>query len=547
MPALKAQMGIYLPCVTITAGGRPLASRAAYRLTQVSVTQRMDPPDQFSFDIYDPDLDLIDPATGTITEGTVIEISIGYSGKTSKLLTGRITALEAEFSADGPTLVHVDGFDLLHDLARGTAYRVFPGSEPGSGMPDSQIVDTLARDAALTPVVSATQPRRAPRVQRHVSDLTFARQLAALNGFSLWADGRTLHFEPERPAPGPAIELAWGKTLRSFTPRLSITGQVGGVEVRGWDPVQKQSFSYKSDGASNTPLSTSGRAAIQRGSGGDSILVVADAQVTSATEARALADRTLADQHQALITGEGTCVGEPQMRVGSLLSLTGIGRFSGTYTVTEVTHTVNASGYLTRFTVNSSAQVPGDLTAAPQADGLAYGMLPGIVTANADDQRRGQVEVRIPALDDQARLWARLGTLMAGPKRGTLFMPEVGDEVLVAFEQGDPGRPYVVGSLWNGQDAPPQPDEEGQGSGQGGGDNVRMIYSRSGHQILFDDTSGAETISIIGKGGDPKVTLDAAASKVTVHSAATIRLEAANIEIEASAGVTIKGETVKIN
>lgn len=532
------QPGIYLPDVTIAVGGRPLAPSVAYRIAEVSVTQRMDPPGQFSFDLYDPGLELIAPSGGPITEGAVVDIGFGYSGKTTRLITGRITALAAEFPGSGPPLVHVDGFDLLHDLARGNAYRVFPGSEPGSGMPDSQIVTRLARDAGLSPSVRDTAQRRTPRVQNHLSDLTFARQLAALNGFALWADGTTLHFEPERQAPGPAIKLAWGQSLQSFTPRLSITGQVMAVEVRGWDPVQKQSFAQRSTATQDATLSSAGRDAIRRGSGGDSVLVVCDPQVTSATEAKAMADQLIADQRKALVTGEGRCAGLPELTVGSQLSLSGIGRFSGSYTVTEVTHTIGSGGYQTTFTVNGADDQDAG-TAGYPGDGLTYGTLSAIVTGNADSQRRGQVEVRIPALDEQARLWARLGTLMAGPGRGTLFLPEVGDEVLVAFEQGDPGRPYVISALWNGQDAPP-----GEAADKS---NVRLIRSRSGHEIRLDDTEGAGKIDITSGDEQHQITLDTKESKVTVHSAGTIRLEAKVIEIHADNALTIEGQTVDIN
>lgn len=530
--------GVYLPGVTIAVGGRPLAPAVAHRVTEVSVTQRTDPPGQFSFNLYDPELDLIAPAGGPITEGMVVDIGFGYSGKTTRLITGRITALAAEFPADGPPLVHVDGFDLLHDLARGTAYRVFPGSQPGSGMPDSQIVTRLARDVGLTPAVRSTPPRRTPRVQNHISDLAFARQLAALNGFSLWADGRTLHFEPERPPPGAAIRLARGQTLRSFTPRLSITGQVMAVEVRGWDPLQKQSFSQRSAVSGGSTLASAGREAIQRGSGGDSVLVIADAQVTSATEAKTMADRIVADLGRVLVTGTGSCAGQAELRAGSRLLLSGIGRFSGSYTVTEVTHTISTGGYLTSFTVNGGSDADSE-PAGDSGEGLTYGALSAIVTDNADSRRRGQIEVRIPALDERARLWARLGTLMAGADRGTLFLPEVGDEVLVAFEQGDPGRPYVIGSLWNGRDQPP-----GSASDKS---SVRLIRSRSGHEIRLDDTDRAEKIDITSSDKQHRITLDASAKKVTVHSEGTIRLEGDVIELQARSALTIKGKTVDIN
>ncbi len=536
-----AQSDIYLPGVVIAVGGRPLEPAVAHRVTRVSVTLRLDPPSQFSFEIFDPGLTLIDPAGGPITEGAEVEISLGYEGQTHKLITGRIAVLTAEFPAEGPPVIQVDGFDLLHDLSRGTAYRVCNGPDPGSGQPDSEIIAAIAAELDLTAAVRQTPERRAPRVQNNISDLAFALELAALNGYSLWAEDRTLHFEPERQAAGPPISLAWGKTLTSFTPRLSIAGLVDEVRVRGWDAAQKQSFEASasaSGGASGqaaSRLAATGRAAIARGSGGESAIVIEDASVSSAEEASALAASTLAGLSQQVLTGDGVCAGRPDLRVGSQLELSGVGRFNGTYLVTEATHTI-AAGYQTSFQVNGApeALAPG---AGPDR-GLIFGLLTGIVTDNSDPQQRGRVQIKIPALNDEARYWARLSTLMAGPERGSFFLPAKDDEVVVAFEQGDAGRPFVLGALWNGRDAQPDPNSDGE-------NDLLFIKSRSGHLIRLNDKAGKEKVEIIDKAGG-SVTLDSSDGSVTVHAAGKLRLEAQLIEIEAK-GRAIKGQTVAIN
>jgi phage protein D len=454
---------VYVPTFAIAVGGRPLEPTVARRVLRVSVTQWLRPPDQFAFQLYDPELALIDAAGGRLTEGAEVEISLGYVGQLRKLMTGRIASLGAEFPSDGPPTLQVHGFDLLHDLTRGTVHRTFEGSTPGSGQPDSQIVSSIAGEMNLTASVRQTPERRTPRAQNHVSNLAFIEQLAALNGFELWVEDRTLHFEPQRPAPRTAIRLAWGSSLVSFTPRLSTTGQVQAVEVRGWDPMQKQSFSARAAGSGGRDdLAASGRREVGRGAGGRSVVVIEDASVSSVDEARALAERTLADLHQTVTTGDGVSVGRPDMRVGSRLELSGIGRFSGTYTVTEVTHTIGEGGYQTSFQVNGAPSAADLLTPERAPDqGLVSGVLPGIVTGNKDEEHRGRVRVKVPALDDQTEHWARLATLMAGPDRGTFFLPEEGDEVLVAFEQGDVGRPFVIGALWNGRDAQPDPNADG--------------------------------------------------------------------------------------
>src|SRR3972149_536693 len=88
---------------------------------------------------------------------------------------------------------------------------------------------------------------------------------------------------------------------------------------------------------------------------------------------------------------------------------------------------------------------------------LISGVVPGIVTNNQDPDGLGRVKIKFPWLsDDNETDWVRIATLMAGGQRGGFFLPEVGDEVLVAFEHGDINHPYVIGALWNGVDKPPE-------------------------------------------------------------------------------------------
>lgn len=187
------------------------------------------------------------------------------------------------------------------------------------------------------------------------------------------------------------------------------------------------------------------------------------------------------------------------------------------------------------------------------------GIVIGIVTDLDDPERLGRVRVRFPHLNDEPSYWARLVTLMAGPDRGAFFRPEVGDEVLVAFEHGDPRRPYVLGALWSKTDTPP-PDD-----GQPTQNNWRFIKSRSGHIIKLDDTPGGERIEIVDRDGSRKVIIDTAAQKIQVicetgdvevsAGAGSVKVEAVTVEIkasgsmtlEASGTLTIKGATVNIN
>lgn len=145
------------------------------------------------------------------------------------------------------------------------------------------------------------------------------------------------------------------------------------------------------------------------------------------------------------------------------------------------------------------------------AEGCVFGPVIGVVSNIADPNRLGRVKVRYPWLKDSESPWARVVSFMAGSNRGAVFRPEVEDEVLVLFDHGDMRFPYVLGGLWNGKDK--MPEERGSD----GGNAVRLIKSRSGHQILFDDTAGAEKVTVIDKAGN---SIELTSSGVVIKSAA---------------------------
>ncbi len=175
-----------------------------------------------------------------------------------------------------------------------------------------------------------------------------------------------------------------------------------------------------------------------------------------------------------------------------------------------------------------------------------YGVYPALVSDIRDPDGRGRVKVKFPWISDSAggayEVWARLATLMAGPNRGTWFVPDPNDEVLVAFEFGDPRRPYVVGALWNGVDSPPE-------SMDGAGRNFKkVIRSRNGVKVTLDDTDGQEQFVCETPGGQ-KVTLKDGPGTVTIEDSNgnSIKLETAGITVTASAKVTVNASAVEVS
>jgi uncharacterized protein involved in type VI secretion and phage assembly len=174
-----------------------------------------------------------------------------------------------------------------------------------------------------------------------------------------------------------------------------------------------------------------------------------------------------------------------------------------------------------------------------------YGVFPALVSDIADPDAQGRVEVTLPWSPDtgsgQYKAWARLATLMGGNNRGSWFIPDVDDEVLVVFEGGDPRRPYVIGGLWNGNDTPPDSMDDA-------GKNYRKVLcSRNGVKLTLDDNDGQEKFIAETPGGQ-KITLKdgAGAIEIVDSNGNSIKLESSGITITASAEVTIKASQVSV-
>ena len=184
-----------------------------------------------------------------------------------------------------------------------------------------------------------------------------------------------------------------------------------------------------------------------------------------------------------------------------------------------------------------------------EAGGRVAGVAPATVSRNDDPENRARVKLRLPWRgDDFETDWVRIVAPMAGKDRGLFFLPEVGDEVLVAFDRDDIRYPYVLGALWSRTDSPPEANADGQ-------NDIRMIKTRKGHVVKFDDGAqglilieldDGKKIEIDGDGiriddGSNKVTLDARAGSVTVEAGQSLSLKAPRITIEASMSLEIKG------
>ena len=204
---------------------------------------------------------------------------------------------------------------------------------------------------------------------------------------------------------------------------------------------------------------------------------------------------------------------------------------------------------------------------AERRSGTVEGVHVAIVRDNEDPEGLGRVRLEYPWRETTALSpWARIAVPMAGAERGTFFLPEPGDEVLVAFVGGDIDHPYVLGALWNGEDAPPAANRDGE-------NDDRVIASRAGHEVAFDDgedgghvrieTAGGHRIELVDDAGDEAITitndagteLELDGADVTISSTGTVTIDATgiaiesagNLDIDAGGALTLQGTVINLN
>ncbi|MBV9602507.1 MAG: VgrG-related protein [Chloroflexi bacterium] len=505
-------------------------------LVEATVENSLHLPDVATLTFHDPDGKWVDDSN--VSPGKALTITAKVGETTHELFDGEIVELESDFFP-GERRLMVRAFDRLHRLARGRQVRSFVN------MNDGDIIQKIASEVGLTAKVGPTQTVHPYVLQDNVTDLEFLRGRAGLLGYLLFVHEKTLHCEPYGSQTN-ALTIHYGEDLREFHPRLTTVDQVSTATATGWDPKQAQAIVGRASEAQGAPTvgeGTQGGTVAQKAFNINASIQVADRPIRTQAMADRLAQASLDRRAGRFIEAEGTTRGNPQLIAAASVDLQGLGqRFSGKYFVTSSTHKYSSEhGYVTQFTV--SGFQPSSLLSllAPERDGLAsprIGLVVGVVTDNNDPDGLGRVKVLYPWLSqDHASDWARVVIPGGGTQRGMQFLPEVNDEVLVGFEQGDINFPYVLGGLWNGKNAPPSKSGEVI---SGGKVNKRVIRSRTGHIITLDDSDNEASITIVDNTGKNKVFLDSMKNKLTVHLEGDMLFEAPQ------GNVSIKGKTINV-
>ncbi len=500
-------------------------------LLSVTVESSLHLPNTATLVINDPNLKWVDHAK--VMPGKALKIQAESGAGPATIFEGELVELEPHFEPEGMKLT-IRGFDKLHRLTRGRFVKSFVDVK------DSDVMKKVIEGAGLQANVHETTVVHKHLMQCNQTNLEFLQERAGALGYFLYAEGNTIHCEPP-PSSGVAAELQWHQNLGDFRPRLSTVGMVSEVNVRGWDVQSKavvKAVQKEAIGAPKVGVQPGNKLA-QAAHNVNATYLVNEPLTRDSAAANELAKAVANRMIGHFIEADGTCGGDPKILAGQKVKISRVGdRFTGEYFITSATHIFQQKlGYVTHFSV--SGQNPSSLLAS-LSNRREYRAVPSIavalVTDNQDPDNLNRVKVMYPAFSDQdSSYWARIATPSAGKERGFQFLPEVNDEVLVAFEQGDINQPYVIGSLWNGKDAPPQPASDAK--------DKRMIKSRSGHVIILDDTSGAEKIIIKDKTGSNVVQIDSSSNEMKISMEGETKIIAkGKISLESQQEVSIKGQ-----
>jgi phage protein D len=403
--------------------------------------------------------------------------------KTDWLIWGEITAIETHFTTGSQAPIIIRGYDRSHRLHRGCHNRSF------QKMTDTEILKKIIGEVGLVAGTTDDSNVRHDYVfQENQTNMEFLRERAIRNGFELFMQNDKLHFR--KPKQNSALDLEWQKELTSFQVRVTSAEQVSAVEVRGWD--YKKQAPIVATQRKATPLTrteyglgTATSSAFQ-GKPWEPTCIIVDQPVNNQNEAQAIADSLFNELCDEFVHADAQTTGNPLLHPGCVVTLKGMGKYSGKYYITEAHHSLSEGSYMTSFSVRGLRG--GDLLSllAPSTR-LQPGqtLLIGKVTNNEDPEGLGRVRVMFPTLTEKHdSQWARVVAAGAGQDRGFDCLPEINDEVLVGFEHGDIHRPFVMGGLWNGTQKPP---ETVSSSVTGTKVRVRTFKTRTGHHLQFTD------------------------------------------------------------
>jgi phage baseplate assembly protein gpV/phage protein D len=495
-----------LPHITVELDGRPLHEEDIQSLGKVRIQQRLSMPTLCELSFFES----AGPLGDASLQPAGSSLRIAVRGNNIPLFTGQVTAVEYAYDSSRGRVVHVRGYDLLHQLRKRQEVRVFVQMTP------ADLARELVADLGIKVSESVSDPLWQRIVQHRQSDLDLLVEVTERSGQFITLRGDVLHVMT-LDGIGDEIPLMLGESLMEA--RIEINGDPScrSVTTSGWDPwrVEHHEGQVKTARvgrkvAVNVPPD-------RFGSDGERIVVDEVIQDDGQAEAISQAELDLRITREVIF--RGVAEGDPHLRPGTPVAVQGVAKaFEGRYILTGVNHIIdNEKGFVSEIFTSPPAPKAHDRSAV-----AAF----GIVTQVDDPENMGRVRVSLPTYQDIETDWISVLIPGAGEGKGLVMLPDVEDRVLVLLIHGDPAQGVILGGLY-GTNRPPDWGIEG------GSIKRYTFLTPDGQKLTLDDADNTVRLDN-GKGSFLKLS----PGKVLLHSEV-------NLEIEAPGrSIVIRGQSI---
>jgi Rhs element Vgr protein len=480
--------------------------------------------------------------------GNEIEIKAGYHSTEDTIFKGIITKHSIQSKKDKPSYLTVELKDTGVKLTIGRKSKYF------ENVKDSEIIEEIVGSYGLQADIETTAVTHKEMVQHHVTDWDFLVSRAEVNGKLVFADDGKITVKAPDLSAQPILNLAYGHNVYDFEAGMDARDQFTAVKSSAWNFTDQSIVEGEADEPSFTEQGNLPGSDLAEVIGLQELPLQHSGKLAD-DELKAWSDAKLMRSRLSKIKGKVKIQGFSDIKPGDVIELAGFGdRFNGVAFVSSIAHRMaNDSGWFTEiefgldkewFTDNYN-----DIVEKP-ASGLVpaiHGLQIGIVTnIHEDPDGEERIRVKLPVLDNQNDgVWARLTTLDAADSRGWVLRPEIGDEVVVGFLNGDPRYPIILGSLYSSaKPSPIQPEEENK---------IKGYVSRSEMKFTFDDDKVIVTTEtpngnkIMLSEDEGKILIeDENGNKIELSSDGIVMESAADIKIKATGDVNIEGVNINV-
>lgn len=484
--------------------------------------------------------------------GKTIEILAGFVSERQLIFKGVIVKHGVKIRPNGQSHLKIDCMDAAFKTTIAKHNRYF------SEATDAEAIEQILDEYELDKEIDAMEVTHPELVQFESTDWNFIVSRAEANGHLCFiSDGNFVVKSPNLSAE-PVLSLQYGASLLAFDAEIDARVQYPTVKTSSWDYARQELTEIEASSSSFEEPGNIDSIDLAAVSGLESLDLRHSGQMEP-EELQAWADACLLKSKLAKIQGRARFQGFAGILPGDLILLQGVGkRFNGKAFVSGIRHEISAGNWVTDAQLGFSAKWFSEqmqISSLP-ASGLLpsiQGLHMGIVTQLAGDpNEENRILVRVPIINtEEEGIWARLATLDAGTGdgagRGMFFLPEIDDEVIVGFINGDPRDPVVLGMLHSSaKPAPLQASDDNHEKGYVSRSDMKLLFNDekksvqletpAGKKILLDEDQGA--IKMEDENGN-KIVMDS--SGILIESAADLILKAGgNLQTESSANLELK-------